>query len=356
MAARRTRLALNLAASGWLLTALGGGLVLAQDTAKSSAAQAVDREAVSKAPLGLRPVRVPADNRPSASKIKLGKLLFFDTRLSRDGTISCATCHDPKTGWAEHRETSMGINRQVGGRNAPTVINAAYHRAQFWDGRAESLEEQALGPIENPIEMGHDLNEVVKALSEIPEYEQLFMRAFQTRVTKEGIGQAIAAFERTILSGNSPYDRYAAGDANALTAAQKRGLDVFMDKADCATCHTPPTFSNGRYYNAGVDAHKSNPDPGRMSVTGRKRDFGRFRVPSLREIANTAPYFHDGSSNTLEQAVALMAGGGKDNPNLSGMLRSIREANLTVQDRKDLVDFLKALSGDYPIINPPKLP
>lgn len=356
MTARRTRLALNLVASGWLLTALGGGLALAQDAVKSSAVQAVDREAVSKAPLGLGPVPVPADNRPSASKIKLGKLLFFDTRLSRDGTISCATCHDPKTGWAEHRETSMGINRQVGGRNAPTVINAAYHRAQFWDGRAKSLEEQALGPIENPIEMGHDLNEVVRALSEIPEYRRLFMCAFQTGVTKEGIGQAIAAFERTILSGNSPYDRHAAGEVNALTAAQKRGLDVFMNKADCATCHTPPTFSNGRYYNAGVDAGKPKPDPGRMAVTSRDRDFGKFRVPSLREIANTAPYFHDGSAKTLEQAVALMAGGGKDNPNLSGMLRSIRVAKLTEQDRKDLVEFLKALSGEYPIINPPDVP
>ena len=356
MTTRRTRHVLNLVSSGWLLTVLGGGLVLAQDAAKSSAAQAVDREAVSKAPLGLRPVPVPADNRPSASKIKLGKLLFFDARLSRDGTVSCATCHDPKAGWAEHRPTSMGINRQVGGRNAPTVINAAYHRAQFWDGRAKSLEEQALGPIENPIEMGHDLNEVVKALSEIPEYRRLFMRAFQTGVSKDGIGKAIAAFERTILSGNSAYDRYAAGDANALTAAQKRGLDVFMNKADCATCHTPPTFSNGRYYNAGVDADKPKPDPGRMAVTNGDRDFGKFRVPSLREVAHTAPYFHDGSAKTLEQAVALMAGGGRNNPNLSAMLRSIRDAKLTQQDQKDLVDFLRALSGRYPIVSPPELP
>ncbi|MEE9293941.1 MAG: cytochrome c peroxidase [Phycisphaerae bacterium] len=307
-------------------------------------------------PRGLDPVPIPAGNPLTAEKIELGKLLFFDSRLSRDGTVSCATCHNPKTGWAEHRATSKGINNQVGSRNAPTVINAAYHRAQFWDGRAASLEEQALGPIENPIEMGHDLSEVVKQLSQIPEYRRRFKAAFGSGVTKEGIAGAIAAFERTILSGNSPYDRYVGGVEGAMTDAQERGMEVFMETANCSMCHTPPTFSNGRYYNAGVGVHADKPDPGRKAVTQRERDFGRFRVPSLRNVADTAPYFHDGSAKTLKDAVELMANGGIDNSNLSRMFRVIREAQLTKQDKYDLVEFLKALSGEYPIVEPPQPP
>ncbi len=304
-------------------------------------------------PLGMPPLPVPDDNPLTAETVELGKRLYFDPRLSRDGTISCATCHNPATGWTDRRRTSAGINGQLGTRNAPTIINAAYYPAQFWDGRAGSLEEQALGPIENPSEMGHSLDEIVEELSRVPGYRQRFQSAFGSAVTREGIGKAIAAFERTILSGNSPYDRFVAGDRSALTEAQQRGMEVFMEKADCALCHAPPTFSNGRYYNAGVGSNKPDIDPGRQAVTKRERDSGKFRVPSLREVAHTAPYFHDGSAATLEDAVAVMAVGGIDNPNLSRTFKMIRDAELNEQDRKDLVEFLKALSGEYPVVQPP---
>lgn len=312
--------------------------------------------AEAKLPQGLPAVPVPPDNPMSPAKVELGKLLYFDTRLSGDGTLSCATCHDPEMAWAEHRPTSEGIRKQLGERNSPTVLNSAYYRTLFWDGRAKSLEEQALGPIENPIEMGAKLEQVVARLNKVPEYQRRFQEVFGTPVTKAGIAKAIAAFERTILTGQSPYDRYQAGDRQALTEAQQRGLDIFMDTGECSTCHTPPLFTNGRFYNAGADAKKPKPDPGRKNVTSKKRDFGRFRVPHLRNVADTTPYFHDGSAPTLEEAVELMAAGGVDNPHLSGMLKSVREAQLTAQDKKDLVEFLKALSGAYPKMSAPKLP
>ncbi|MGB9625159.1 MAG: cytochrome-c peroxidase [Phycisphaerae bacterium] len=308
-------------------------------------------------PAGLPPVPVPADNPMSVEKVELGKALYFEKRLSKDGTVSCATCHDPATAWTEHRATSEGIGNQLGGRNSPTVINAAYMPVLFWDGRAKSLEEQALGPIENPVEMGNKMEAVVVDLGRLPGYKERFKAVFGSdEITKERVAQAIAAFERTILSGDSPYDRHVAGDPTAMTEAQKRGLAIFTGKGTCDTCHTPPLFSNGRFYNAGVDAAKPNPDEGRKKVTGEAADMGKFRVPPLREVANTYPYFHDGSAKTLEEAVALMAGGGRDNPNLSPVLKSVRDARITEQEQKDLVEFLKALSGKYPVTEAPKLP
>jgi cytochrome c peroxidase len=282
-------------------------------------------------------------------KVALGKMLYFDTRLSKDGTVSCATCHDPQKAWAEHEPTSKGIHEEVGGANSPTIINAAYATSQFWDGRAATLEEQALGPIENPIEMGHSMELLTGELEEIPEYKEAFQKVFGTGVTKEGIAKAIASFERLVLSGNSPYDKFKAGQEDALTDAQKRGMDLF-DNAGCATCHKPPLFSNYGFYNAGVGMDKDPPDPGRKAVTEKDADLGKFRTPALREVAYTAPYFHDGSVATLEEAVALMATGGKEkeNPNLSGMFNLLRKAEISEQDQQDLVEFLKALSGEFP--------
>jgi cytochrome c peroxidase len=307
-------------------------------------------------PAGLPPVPVPKDNPVTAAKVELGKMLYFDKRMSKDKTISCATCHDPKKGWAEREPTSKGIDKQVGERNAPTVINAAYMTSMFWDGRAKDLEEQALGPIQNPIEMGMKMELVTDELGKIPEYQKRFKEVFGTEVTKEGIAKAIATFERTILSGDSPYDRHEAGDQKALNEAQQRGLDIFMNTGQCSTCHTPPVFSNGRFYNAGVDADKKKPDDGRKKVSNNEKDRGAFRVPHLRNVADTAPYFHDGSASKLEDAATLMAHGGKDNPNLSPILKSVREAKLTDENIKDLVEFLKTLSGKYPTMEPPKLP
>jgi cytochrome c peroxidase len=303
-------------------------------------------------PAGLPELEIPDNNPMTADKIELGKLLYFDKRLSKDGTLSCATCHDPTKGWAEHSPTSTGIDGQVGGRNSPTVINAAYAPAQFWDGRAASLEEQALGPIENPIEMGHQLADLVPQLNEIPAYKERFQTVFKTDVTADGIAKAIAAFERTVLSGNSAYDKFVAGDDSALSDVQKRGWEAFQ-KGKCTSCHKAPMFSTYRYYNAGIGLDAEKPDEGLKDVTKDEKDMGKFRVPSLRDVASTAPYFHDGKTETLEEAVALMAGGGKDNDNLSAMFKSVREAELTDQEQKDIVEFLKALAGEFPVIEPP---
>lgn len=306
-------------------------------------------------PLGLKPPPIPADNPMTPEKVELGKMLYFDKRVSKDGTIACATCHDPKRGWAEDQPTSTGILGQKGGRNSPSVINAAYATSQFWDGRAATLEEQAVGPVANPIEMGSSMAEVTARLSKIPEYQQRFQKIFGTGVTEKGFARAIAAFERTVLSGDSAYDRFQAGDKKALTNVQKRGLKVF-EKAGCANCHTPPLFSDYDFHNAGVGAGKPKADEGRKMVTKKAEDTGAFRVPSLRDAAKTAPYFHDGSARSLEEAVALMASGGKDNPHRSSDFDAIRESKLTARDQKDLVEFLKALSGKYPIVEPPRLP
>ena len=228
-------------------------------------------------PKGLPELRIPADNAMTAEKVELGKMLYFDKRLSKDGTVACVSCHDPKMGWAEHTPTSTGIGKQVGGRNAPSVVNAAYAVSQFWDGRAPSLEAQALGPIENPIEMGHKLDDLVPQLDKIPGYHDRFQQVFNTPVTREGIGKAIAAFERTVLSGDSAYDRFKAGDEKALDDAQKRGMKVF-ETAGCADCHTPPMFTTYEFHNAGVDVDKPKPDEGRKTVTKRDEDFGAFRA------------------------------------------------------------------------------
>ncbi len=301
-----------------------------------------------KIPLGLPKLPIPEDNPLTKEKIALGKKLYFDKRLSKDGTISCATCHDPAKAWAEHSPTSTGIGGAVGGANSPTVINAAYAGPQFWDGRATGLEEQALGPIENPIEMGHKLVVCCAELTVIEEYKAGFEKAFGTpEVTSDRIAKAIASFERTVLSGNSPYDKSMAGDKSALNDAQKRGMELF-ESAGCAACHSEPLFSNYRFFNAGIGMAKEKPDEGRKAVTKKDSDLGKYRVAPLREVANTAPYFHDGSVATLEEAVKVMAQGGIPNNNLSPMMKAVGDEKLSEENIKDLVEFLKALSGEYP--------
>lgn len=343
---------------GWQMTALRA------EAAKTDAKKAGSRRAAANAPaaaqlpripIGLPPLLIPEDNPMTPEKVELGKMLYFDKRLSRDGTVACATCHDPQMAWAENTPTSEGIDKQVGARNSPTVINAAYAPVQFWDGRAATLEEQALGSIANPIEMGHALDAMVQDLSKIADYNDRFEQVFGTGVTKEGVAKAIAAFERTVLSGNSPYDKFKAGDAKALTSAQKRGMELF-EESGCATCHSGPLLSNGKFYSAGVGMDKDKPDEGRKAVTNKDRDLGKFRTPSLREVAKTAPYFHDGSAATLEEAVAVMAAGGKDHASRSAMFDGVRAAELTDANQKDLMEFLKALSGEFPVVEPPKLP
>ncbi len=302
----------------------------------------------------LPPVPIPADNPQTDAKIRLGRQLYFDPRLSADNTISCATCHDPKTGWANHHATDTGIRGQVGGRNSGTIIDAAYMRYQFWDGRAGSLEEQALGPIHNPIEMGETLEHVVQKLQAIPGYREEFREVFGTEVNTDGIAKAIASFERTIVStGPSPYDKYQAGDHTAMSRAAVRGMNLFNGKGHCTACHSGPTFSDQSFHNLGVGMNKPDPDVGRSKITNNPKDWGAFKTPGLRNVADTAPYLHDGSEKTLADVVEFYDRGGILNPNLDPAMVPL---NLTSREKRDLVAFLEALTGPYPVLEAPPLP
>ena len=264
---------------------------------------------------GLPPVPIPPDNPQSEAKIKLGAQLFFDTRLSADNTVSCATCHDPQTGWSTPHATDAGIKGQVGKRNSGNVINAAYMTFQFWDGRANSLEEQVKGPISNPIEMGETLEHVVTKLNAIPGYRDQFKAVFGTEVTFDGIAKAIASFERTIVSGPSPYDRYLAGHKKAMSAAAVRGMGIFMGKAHCVSCHSGPLFSDQSFHNLGVGMDQPAPDLGREDVTKDPKDRGKFKTQGLRNVAQAGPYMHDGSKKNLHDVVDFYDDGGIKNPN-----------------------------------------
>lgn len=307
-------------------------------------------------PLGLEKVPVPEHNPMTEAKVALGKQLYFDKRLSDDNTVSCATCHDPAKGWSNGDQFATGIRGQKGGRNGPTVINTAFGTFQFWDGRAGSLEEQALGPIQNPIEMGvKSLDELVVKLNKIEGYRKQFKEVFGTDVTAENIGRAIAAFERTVLSGNSPYDRSVAGDKSALSDSAKRGLDLFVGKAHCSACHAGPNFTDNAFHNIGVGMHLEKPDFGREVISRMLGDRGSFKTPTLRDIHRTGPYMHDGSMKTLEEVVEHYNKGGHPNPQLD---EEIFPLGLTPEEKKDLVTFMvEGLASDpYPHVDEPKLP
>jgi cytochrome c peroxidase len=310
---------------------------------------------VVKPPAGLAALNVPTDNALTEAKIELGKQLYFDPRLSRDNTVSCATCHDPAKGWSNGDAVATGIRGQKGGRSAPTIINSAYQQLQFWDGRATGLEGQALGPIQNPIEMDLTLEELVPKLNAIEGYKKQFQAVFNTDVTADGIAKAIASFERTVLSGDAPFDRFKAGDAKALSEAAERGRVVFFNKAQCSSCHAGHNFTDGAFHNIGVGMDKESPDEGRKVHSKLEGDRGAFKTPTLREIARTAPYMHDGHLKTLEEVVDYYNKGGHANPQLD---ESIFPLELTDQQKADLVVFLKEglASPNYPDVKPPKLP
>jgi len=299
------------------------------------------------------PVPVPADNPQTDAKIRLGAQLYFDTRLSADNTISCATCHDPETAWANHNPTDTGFKGQVGGRNSGTIIDSAYMTFQFWDGRAGSLEEQALGPIHNPIEMGETLENVVRKLNAIPGYKEQFQQVFGTDVTTDGIAKAIASFERTIVSGPSPYDRYIAGDKKAMSAAAIRGMEIFNGKGHCSPCHSGPMFSDQSFHNIGVGMDAAEPNVGREAITKDPNDRGKFKTPGLRNVALTHPYLHTGMEKTLMDVVEFYNRGGIKNPNLDPMMLPL---NLTQGEKEALVAFMEALTGTLPDVKAPPLP
>ena len=302
---------------------------------------------------GLPPMPIPADNSQTDAKINLGRQLYFDGRLSANNEISCATCHDPKTGWAGHDATDTGVGGRVGNRNSGTIVNSGYMKYQFWDGRAGSLEEQALGPIHNPVEMGETLENVVRKLNAIPGYKRQFQEVFHSDVTTDGIAKAIASFERTIVSGPSPYDRFLQGDKKALSAEAQRGMEIFNGKGTCIACHSGPLLSDQSFHNLGIGMNAAKPDIGREAVTKDPKDRGRFKTPGLRNVANTYPYMHDGQTSTLEAVIELHNKGGIPNSNLDPLIKPL---GLTDTEKKDLLAFLKALTGPEPVVSAPKLP
>ncbi len=319
----------------------------------SSTVQA--EEPVIKVPAGLPPIEFPADNLPTAEKIALGKQLFFDKRLSRDNTISCASCHAPDKGYSNADQFATGFKGQKGGRNSPTIINAAYNKFHFWDGRAGSLEEQALGPIANPIEMNLTVKEAVDRINAIPGYTKQFQKVFGSDATEENMAKAIATYERTILCGNAPYDQFKAGDKKALSEAAQRGMKLFFGKAVCSACHAGPNFTDNAFHNLGVGMDAKAPDAGRKVISNLGGDQGSFKTPSLRDIARSAPYMHDGSMQTLKEVVEHYNKGGIPNEFLD---EEIYKLNLTPQEADDLVTFMKEglSSSNYPEHKEPKLP
>ena len=329
-------------------------------------------------PSGVLPPEVPADNPPTAEKAALGRRLYFDTRLSTDGTIACASCHAPSHAFADPRgaATSAGVGGALGARNAPTVLNAAFLASQFWDGRAATLEEQAVQPLVNPIEHGFaDPAAVVAKLASLAEYGPLFAAAFGSpRPTIEGVGRAIASFERTLISFDAPIDRFLAGDAEAISEPARRGWELFNAKARCNTCHgridALPLFTDDAFHNIGVGVDRidfaavarraeaavaagTSVDAlaladaeasalGRFLVTRESRHLGAFKTPPLRNLTLTAPYMHDGSEKTLRGVVDFYDRGGNANPYLDGGMRPLA---LSEQEKADLVALLESFTS-----------
>ena len=279
-------------------------------------------------PLGLDLyLPVPEDNPLTQEKIALGRQLFFDRRLSRDGSIACATCHDPNRAFSTPRSVSTGVGGRQGRRNAPALINRGYGRTFFWDGRTPSLEEQVLKPIQDPNEMDLRLEEA----------------SARVRLDVPALSRALASYVRSILSGDAPYDRFVNGDRAALSREQQLGLQIFRGKGNCTACHVGPTFSDEQFHNTGVAWHDGRlTDEGRFAISGNPRDRGAFKTPTLREIARTPPYMHDGSLATLEAVVEFYADGGRANPSLDA---EIRARPFTAEEKRALTAFLRSLNG-----------
>ena len=322
-------------------------------------------------PADLWALLVPPDNPVTPEKVALGRRLYFDTRLSADGSVSCATCHDPAKGFSDGRKVAIGIGGKSGARNSPTVLNSVFNEFQFWDGRANGLEDQAKGPMVNPLEMGMASHEVVSAaVARVPEYKAEFQKIFGREPDIDLIVQAIASFERTVVSGNSRVDRFLAGDKSALNEAGQRGWVLWNGKARCNTCHalgdSTPNLTDNKFHNIGVAArnrdfaalarraaevkdpaelafHPEFTELGRFVVTRQPKDIGAFKTPGLRDVALTAPYMHDGSEATLMDVVNFYDRGGEPNPYLDGGIVPLK---LTEQEKQDLVVFMESLTGE----------
>jgi cytochrome c peroxidase len=266
----------------------------------------------------------------------LGKRLFSDPLLSRDRSVSCATCHDPERAFTDGEVLARGIDGQVGPRNTPTVVNRALGRSQFWDGRAATLQEQALGPISNPREMDLPIEQAVARLRQDPAYDRAFRAAFGGEPREERLGAALAAYEKTLFFVDSPFDRFIAWDAGALSPSAQRGLALFGVKARCGECHLGANFTDELFHALGIEGE------GRGAVTRRASEIGAYKTPTLRGVGLTAPYMHDGSIPTLAEVVEYYDKGGTPHPNLSD---KITKLSLTDQEKADLVAFLESLTG-----------
>jgi cytochrome c peroxidase len=306
-------------------------------------------------PLGLPAAAAhwPAGDVPNPARIELGRALFFDPRLSRDGTVACASCHDPAHGFADPRPRSRGVGGAESARHAPAAVNRLLAGAQFWDGRAADLEAQLRFPLLEPHEMAMPSTDAVAAaVAAVPGYASVFTAAYgDPRIDFDRIARAIAAYERTLVSGDSAFDRFAAGDAAALSPAAQRGLTAFRGRGHCATCHLGPNLTDERFHNTGIGMDQPAPDLGRWAVTQREEDRGAFKTPTLRNVAQTAPYMHDGSLATLADVIAHYDAGGLRNAWLS---RELQPLSLSQQEQADLVAFLEALSAPVRNGSPPK--
>jgi len=304
----------------------------------------------------LRPAVVPAssDNQFSQARVELGKSLFFDPRLSGSKWISCATCHNPALGWSDGLPTAIGKDMKVLHRATPTILNTAYQKRQFWDGRARTLEEQALGPIVAETEMNGNLDEVLERLAAVPGYVKLFDSAYPGEgITKNTLAKALANFERTIVSTESPFDRWRKGDRNAVSESAKNGFKIFVDeeKGRCVLCHQGFNFTDNGFHNIGL---KGNEDPGRFAQVPVKILKGAFKTPTLRDVAITAPYMHNGAYNTLAEVIEHYDRAGEDKNEIPDP--NMRPLQLTSQEKADLVEFLKTLTGRPLRVSVPSLP
>ncbi len=299
-----------------------------------------------------RPATIPfpADNPYTPEKAALGKMLFFDTRLSRDKNLSCASCHSPSFGWEVPFAKAIGAGGKPLGRHAPTALNQAWSRNLFWDGRAPTLEAQARGPIEAAVEMDLPVATAVTRLKEVNGYTTAFTKAFPKEgLTEATLLKAIATFERTIVTGDTPFDRWIRGDAKALSDSAQRGFATFTGKGACAACHTGWNFTDDKFHDIGLPST----DVGRMGLTKNAADQHAFKTPSLREIASRAPYMHDGETVSLETVLAHYIGGGVRRPSLSPLMKPVK---LDTQEVQDLVAFMRSLSSPQATLAMPNLP
>jgi len=287
---------------------------------------------------------------PSPERVRLGRWLFYDTRLSADGTVSCATCHEPERAFSNGTRFALGTRGHAGVRKTPSFINTAHRFVpnRFgWDGRATSLEEQSLLPVANPAEMGSNASRMVQALGRIAGYVPYFEQAFgDGAITSERVASALADYQRTRMSGNSAWDRFQAGDARALSASARRGWDLFTGNAECSRCHYGPDFTDSAFHNLGVGwvaASARYADEGRAMITGRPGDRGAFKTPTLRDVARHPPYMHDGSLATLQDVIHFYERGGVRNPHLDTQIRPLQ---ISRDDVDALVAFLGALNGE----------